>query len=222
MRRLTLLAAVAALFMVALPVASAGAAPPEQVHFEVWSFFAEPPGAPAGFGTFNATGSAVGSGTVCNHGWTVDLSYKELQNKGPSSGATKLQILKQFGGAYDDPALASAPQQSVFQVLKFMNSLKSFRHLAIAAALHAFYGYGVQAFIAAFFIRSHQISTGEIGTWLAGIGFTVALFVNNVIRSACVTEIDRSADERLRESGFLDQRAVNDLAFGAAESDVAE
>ena len=44
--------------------------------------------------------------------------------------------------------------------------------MSYSFALHAFYGYGVQAFVAAFFIRSHQISTGEIGTWLAAIGFT--------------------------------------------------
>ncbi len=97
MRRLILLAAVAALFMVALPVASAGAAPAEQVHFEVTSFFAGTYGAPTGYGTFNASGPAELSGTVCDHGWTVDLSYKELPYKGPSQGATRLQVLKQFG-----------------------------------------------------------------------------------------------------------------------------
>ena len=64
------------------------------------------------------------------------------------------------------------PQQSVLQVLKFLNGLKSFRHLAIAAALHAFYGYGAAAFIAAFFRRSHQMDPGELGTWFGIIAFT--------------------------------------------------
>jgi MFS family permease len=84
----------------------------------------------------------------------------------------KLTLKEPGRGCYDDPALASAPQQSVFQVLKFMNSLKSFRHLAIAAALHAFYGYGAGAFVAAFFRRSHQMDPGELGTWFGIIAFT--------------------------------------------------
>ena len=57
-------------------------------------------------------------------------------------------------------------------VLRFMLSLASFRHMAFGAALHAFYGYGASAFIAAFFMRSHQIPSGELGTWLAVLGFT--------------------------------------------------
>lgn len=75
-------------------------------------------------------------------------------------------------GAYEQPAKATATGESVGEVLRFMVSLPSFRHMALGAALHAFYGYGAQAFIAAFFIRTHHISTGEIGTWLAAIGFT--------------------------------------------------
>ena len=95
MRRLILLAAVAALFLVALPVASAGAVPPEQVRFEVTSYFANP--APAGYGTFNAYGPAADSGTVCEHGWTVDLSTTVVPKKGPSPSPTILKVLKEFG-----------------------------------------------------------------------------------------------------------------------------
>ena len=58
------------------------------------------------------------------------------------------------------------------EVLRFMLSLRSFRHMAFGAALHAFYGYGASAFVAAFFIRSHGIPSGELGTWLAALGFT--------------------------------------------------
>ena len=84
----------------------------------------------------------------------------------------KLTLEEPERGRYDEPALARMPQQSVLQVLKFMNGLKSFRHLAIAAALHAFYGYGAAAFIAAFFRRSHQMDPGELGTWFGIIAFT--------------------------------------------------
>ncbi len=62
--------------------------------------------------------------------------------------------------------------ESTRDVLRFMLSLRSFRHMAFGAALHAFYGYGASAFIAAFFARSHGIPSGELGTWLAVLGFT--------------------------------------------------
>jgi MFS family permease len=57
-----------------------------------------------------------------------------------------------------------------------MWSRRSFRHLALAGALHALVGYGVGAFNAAFLMRSHGMGTGEIGTWLAGIGLVAGSF----------------------------------------------
>jgi MFS family permease len=62
--------------------------------------------------------------------------------------------------------------EDLWAVLRFMRSLASFRHMAFGAALHAFYGYGASAFIAAFFMRSHGIPSGELGTWLALLGLT--------------------------------------------------
>jgi predicted MFS family arabinose efflux permease len=75
-------------------------------------------------------------------------------------------------GAYDTRARDERVDLPVRDVLRFMGRLRSFRHMAFAAALHAFYGYGVNTFIAAFFVRSHGLSTGELGTWLALLGFT--------------------------------------------------
>ncbi len=46
-------------------------------------------------------------------------------------------------------------------------SKRSFRHLSIAAALHAFVGYGVGGFLPAFLIRSHGMTVSEVGNWLA-------------------------------------------------------
>jgi MFS family permease len=54
--------------------------------------------------------------------------------------------------------------------MRTMWRLATFRHLAAAATLHAFVGYGVTAWNAAFLIRSHGMSLGEVGTWLALIG----------------------------------------------------
>jgi MFS family permease len=88
------------------------------------------------------------------------------------AGLVKLTLKEPTRGAYDAPTQASAPQPAITEVLRFMNSLKSFRHMAIAAALHAFYGYGAAAFIATFFRRSHEMESSEIGSWLAAIAFT--------------------------------------------------
>lgn len=92
------------------------------------------------------------------------------------AGVVQLTLREPARGAYDEPSPAStdgdAHSASLGQILRFMLSLASFRHMAMGAALHSFYGYGAGAFNPAFFVRSHQLTTGEIGTWLAAIGFT--------------------------------------------------
>jgi predicted MFS family arabinose efflux permease len=57
----------------------------------------------------------------------------------------------------------------VGQVLALLWSRQSFRHLAIASGLNAFAAYSIANWSASFFIRTHQMSTGELGTWLAMI-----------------------------------------------------
>jgi len=62
------------------------------------------------------------------------------------------------------------PIKAVFALLW---SRKSFRHLSLAAGLHAFVGYGVGQWIASFFIRNYELtSTGELATWLGLISGT--------------------------------------------------
>jgi predicted MFS family arabinose efflux permease len=64
--------------------------------------------------------------------------------------------------------------ESIGDVLRFMWGLRSFRHLSLAAALHAFYGYGALAFIPAFMMRVHGMTnTAELGLWL---GLIVGVF----------------------------------------------
>jgi len=67
----------------------------------------------------------------------------------------------------------TAPE-SIGDVLRFMWGLRSFRHLSLAAALHAFYGYGALAFLPAFMMRVHGMTnTAELGLWL---GLIVGVF----------------------------------------------
>jgi MFS family permease len=48
-------------------------------------------------------------------------------------------------------------------------SLRSFRHLALAAALQSFGGYAFAIWGPAFFVRVHGMTIGEVGTWLGAI-----------------------------------------------------
>ncbi len=65
---------------------------------------------------------------------------------------------------------APMEKDSTIAVLRFLWSLRSFRHLSFAAALHAFYGYGVLAFVPAFMMRVHGMTdTAELGLWLGAI-----------------------------------------------------
>ncbi|MEP5570118.1 MAG: MFS transporter [Halioglobus sp.] len=58
----------------------------------------------------------------------------------------------------------SVPLKKVIQTLW---DSRTFRHLSLAASLNAFSGYSTASWTASFMIRSHDMSTGELGTWLA-------------------------------------------------------
>jgi MFS family permease len=60
-----------------------------------------------------------------------------------------------------------AAPDSLGDVVRFMLRLRSFRHLSLAAALHAFYGYGAAFFLPVFMIRAHGFGEGELSTYLA-------------------------------------------------------
>ncbi|MEM7077557.1 MAG: MFS transporter [Pseudomonadota bacterium] len=68
-------------------------------------------------------------------------------------------------------------------VLALLWSRMSFRHMAFGAALNAFAGYSTSSWTASFMIRSHGMTTGELGTWLAGImglGGAIGVFLGGV------------------------------------------
>ena len=61
----------------------------------------------------------------------------------------------------------------LWDVVKFLASYSSFRHMCLAAGLHSVVWYAGSQLNGVFFIRSHGMSSGEAGTWLAmfaGIG----------------------------------------------------
>ena len=69
-------------------------------------------------------------------------------------------------------------------VLNLLMSRPAFKHMAFGAALNAFAGYSTSSWTASFMIRSHGMSTGELGTWLAmimGFGGAVGVFAGGVV-----------------------------------------
>jgi hypothetical protein len=95
MRKLILLAAVAALFLVALPIASAGAGSPfEKVTIEVDTSFPEglPPNGP--FKVLDP--AAVDAGLICESGWSFDAGGKFSPRDNPDAGALNIQAVKVF------------------------------------------------------------------------------------------------------------------------------
>jgi MFS family permease len=69
-------------------------------------------------------------------------------------------------------------------VVALLWSRLSFRHLAFAGALNAFAGYSTANWTASFMIRSHDMTTGELGTWLAmimGFGGAIGVFCGGLI-----------------------------------------
>jgi MFS transporter, Spinster family, sphingosine-1-phosphate transporter len=60
-------------------------------------------------------------------------------------------------------------QPGLRQVFLQLWSNLAFRHLMFCFAVWSFFGYGILQWQPAFFVRSHGLETGELGTWLAGI-----------------------------------------------------
>jgi predicted MFS family arabinose efflux permease len=81
---------------------------------------------------------------------------------------------------------SSGEQPKIRETLSFLWSRPSFRHLSIGGALTAFVGYAYTSWVPSFLVRSHGMSTGEIGTWLGlilgipgGIGIVLGGYLSD-------------------------------------------
>lgn len=69
---------------------------------------------------------------------------------------------------FSDPGTTMAAEPPPFmQVMGNLWAKKSFRHLSVAAGLHAFVSYGLSSFYSPFFMRSHGMTLGDVGAWLS-------------------------------------------------------
>jgi len=73
---------------------------------------------------------------------------------------------------------ATSNTTTIREVVTLLWGRRSFRHIALAGGLNAFVQYSVANWTASFLIRSHGMSTGEVGFWLAmilGIGGAIGV-----------------------------------------------
>ena len=79
---------------------------------------------------------------------------------------------------------SSGDNPSMMTVFKVLLSRRSFLLMALGAAMNAFAGYSTANWVASFMIRTHQMPTGELGTWLAliiGVGGAIGVFGSGVL-----------------------------------------
>ena len=90
----------------------------------------------------------------------------------------RLTVREPPRGAFDGH-LPERRAESFGEVFGFLWKLRSFRHMSLAAALHAFYGYGSAAFLPSFFARVHDVPLRDRGTYIALIilSGTIGTFV---------------------------------------------
>jgi MFS family permease len=72
-------------------------------------------------------------------------------------------------------ARVAQEQPSLAEVARMLRTRRCFVHMALAGALHAFYGYGATAFNPAFLERVHELSPLTIGVWLGAIAATTGV-----------------------------------------------
>lgn len=81
------------------------------------------------------------------------------------------------------PQAEQSATPQIGETLRYLWTAPSFKHVALAAALQAFAGYGSFHWIPSFLIRVHGMSVAQVGTWLAlliGIGSAVGTIAGGV------------------------------------------
>ena len=75
-------------------------------------------------------------------------------------------------------------QASLKQVVETLWRGRAFRHITLAFCLSVFFGAGMAMWIPAFFMRTHGMGAGELGTWLGlswGIGGLCSTFLGGFL-----------------------------------------
>ena len=77
-------------------------------------------------------------------------------------------------GRFDPPGADRHPP-AILAVVKQLAATRTFVHLSLAAALHAFVAYGVAAFLVSFYVRSYGIPIQQISIVALPLGFIIGI-----------------------------------------------
>ena len=94
-----------------------------------------------------------------------------------------------------DPTVGKTQEYTVREVWRFFSTLPAARNASLAGAFHAFVGYGLGAWIPAFFVRVHHMTPGSLGRWLSwitAIGGVVGAFAGGWIADRWVRSNPRA------------------------------
>ncbi len=95
----------------------------------------------------------------------------------------RLTLAEPIRGLSENKQVSSATIPFM-DVVRLLWSRVSFRHMALGGAFNAFASYSTSNWTASFFIRSHGMTTGELGTWLAliiGLGGAIGVVSGGVL-----------------------------------------
>jgi MFS family permease len=117
----------------------------------------------------SSLGAAYGGWGVQNLGWRYTFILAGVP--GIALGLLMWLTIKEPPRGLSDGVAGGAgeraPVPGMLEVLRTLWQKRSFRHLTLAAALHSVVWYASSAFNNAFLQRSHQMTAGEAGYWIA-------------------------------------------------------
>ncbi len=171
---------------VGVGVGEAGGSPPS--HSMISDMF--PPEQRAGALGFYSTGVSIGIlfgfllGGWLNEYFGWRTAFMVVGAPGVVLALVVFFTLKEPRRGLSEARELSADKVSLGDVVALLWQRKTFRHMAFAASLYAFAGYATANWTASFMIRSHGMSTGELGSWLAliiGVGGAVGVLGGGVL-----------------------------------------
>jgi MFS transporter, Spinster family, sphingosine-1-phosphate transporter len=104
----------------------------------------------------------------------------------------KLQAM--VADSRNTPSTGPVSQPSLKQVFVTLWSTSAFRHVLVCQSLVAFFAYGLLQWQPAFFVRSHGLDTGELGTWMAfvyGVGGLLGTWLGGEVASRYASNNER-------------------------------
>jgi MFS family permease len=160
-----------ALARIGVGIGEAGATPP--AHSLIADYF--PPEKRATAFAVYASGIYVGVGLGFwiggwindNYGWRMAFFVVGLP--GVLMALLVRLTVREPPRGLSDHLAGNTQEYTVREVWRFFSTLPAARNASLAGAFHAFVGYGLGAWIPAFFVRVHGMTPGSIGRWLSWI-----------------------------------------------------